>query len=151
MARLISDDPDVPSYIDWRWLGAHSVGDETWRGYALTVRSGSYELSLTPHPDDVGLCALGPRDLEDLWLGFDRVRSGGEWRFEPAEPNFTLDLRPEPFGLSVHLWIDAGNQSSDHHTWDGVGVRFFTTVAALEEFHRELQTELKESLQATAQ
>src|SRR4051812_34325055 len=110
MARLISDDPDVSSYIDWRWHGTQAVGTETWRGYALTLRTGRYEVSLAPKGSDTGICALGPKDLDDLWQGLERGRRGEEWRFEPAEPNFTFDLKPEPFGLSVHAWIDAGNQ-----------------------------------------
>ena len=143
MARLYSDDPDVPSYIDWQWLPTVKVGDESWRGYSLTLRSGQYELNLTPMEGDIGACALAAKDLDELWQGLERGRRGEEWRFEPSEPNFTLELRPEPFGLSLHCWVDAGNQTSDHHSWDGIGVRFFTTVAALEEFSRDLSNDLE--------
>ena len=47
-------------------------------------------------------------------------------------------LERHEHGLRVAVWIDAGNQTSPHYTWDAAGVRFFTTEARLQAFLADL-------------
>ena len=42
-------------------------------------------------------------------------------------------------------WMDSGNVVSDHYTWDGFGLRFFTSEEKIISFVRELEEE-KEGL-----
>lgn len=138
--RLSSDDPDVPTRCLIA-LGPVVKQDGVWLPYTLSLQSGERELVLAdPEGEAVeGRCWLGlsPRDeLALLAEGLDDLLSGRRtrWAFEPQEPNFSLEFEAVPEGYVVHAWVDAGNQRTDHFTWDAMGIRFFTTAQAVERF-----------------
>ncbi|MEB3299972.1 MAG: hypothetical protein VKO21_10875 [Candidatus Sericytochromatia bacterium] len=138
--RLASDDPDVTTQCVIEF--GSPVSDEgTWLPYVLALRAGERELSLSdPAGGRVeGRCWLGlsPRDeLALLVEGVGDLLAGKRhrWAFEPQEPNFAIDFEAVSEGYVVHVWLDAGNQLTDHFTWDAVGIRFFTTAQVLERF-----------------
>lgn len=138
--RLSSDDPDVVTRCVLE-LGTPVDQDGLWLPYVLTLQSGEREIRLADPVEGTveGRCLLGlaPRDeLALLTEGLDDLLAGRRtrWAFEPQEPNFSLEFEAVPEGYVVHVWVDAGNQRSDHFTWDGVGIRFFTTAQAVQRF-----------------
>ena len=140
--RLVSDDRLVSSSLALE-LGAPISDEGVWLPYRLVISAGERSAALEDRPDACGRCWLGlaPADevgrllglLDDLLAGRRTVA-----RFEPAEPNFSLEISPAPEGWTVVCLLDAGNQISDHFTWDALGVRFFTSTATLREFREAL-------------
>jgi len=148
VARLESEDQAVPSALELTF-GASFEEDGVWRPYRLVLTSGGREEVLEDADVEtrpIGRCALGlaPRDEIALLAAGLREVLGGErkcLKFEPQEPNWSLDVAASPGGWTVVCWIDAGNQIADHYTWDALGIRFFTDSARILAFAEALDAE----------
>ena len=66
------------------------------------------------------------------------LASSRAFSFEPTEPSFEFILERSFKGYSFTIWVDAGNVISDHFTWDGFGLRFFTSKEKIVTFVSEL-------------
>lgn len=146
MVQLFSEDPFIRTGISLEF-GNPVVDEGKWLPYRLVVESGDRRQVLEePAGEAIGRCAFGlePRDeMVILEQGVSGLLKGKRERFtfEPQEPNFSLEIAKAPEGWTVVCWIDAGNQLTDHYTWDAIGVRYFTNQANLEAFHRALQAQ----------
>lgn len=145
MPRLASDDADIPSWIAIAF-GEPVEADGTWLPFSLEIVSGPRTARLEDREGQIGRCWLGlaPKDeLDGLVAALDDLQSGQRHhlRFEPSEPNFSLEIERAPEGWVVVCWLDAGNQISDHFTWDALGVRFFTNSSNLAQFREALANE----------
>lgn len=146
IVQLFSEDPSVRTGISLEF-GHPVVDDGKWVPYRLILESGDRRQVLEePDGGTIGRCALGlePRnEVEILTRGVSGLLAGERERFtfEPQEPNWSLEIAKAPEGWTVVCWIDAGNQLTDHYTWDAIGVRYFTNQANLEAFHRALQAQ----------
>ena len=145
MPKLVSDDREVSSSLAIEFTQVVSRAG-LWLPYRLEIASGTRRAALEDTEAQIGRCWLGlsPQDeLGHLVRLLDTLVSGASprLRFEPAEPNFSLEIERAPEGWVVVCWLDAGNQISDHFTWDAMGVRFFTNLTALGEFRDALARE----------
>ncbi len=148
MARLESEEQTVPSALELEF-GTPFEEAGTWRPYRLVLTSGGREVVLedtTVAGEPVGRCALGlaPRDETALLIAGLREVAGGErkaFKFEPQEPNWSLEVSHTPEGWMVVCWVDAGNQIADHYTWDAIGIRFFTDTMRIGAFVEALEAE----------
>jgi hypothetical protein len=154
MARLVSEDQEVVSAIDLE-LGAPFEESGTWLSYRLALRSG-HRMAVLQDDDEgsagpgagvpVGRCALGqaPRDeVQKLIDGLQALLDGKRQslKFEPQEPNWSLEIAAGPEGWTVVCWLDAGNQLTCHYTWDAMGIRFFTDSTRIRAFAEALEAE----------
>ena len=148
MAHLASDEQAIGSGITLE-LGEPFEEGGSWVPYRLILKSGHRSAVLEDARSGeppVGRCALGlaPRDeLALLATGLRDVLSGRRksYKFEPQEPNWVLEVSRAQEGWTATCWLDAGNQISDHYTWDALGIRFFTDTARLQGFLDGLETE----------
>ncbi|MGE5706954.1 MAG: hypothetical protein ACM3YO_01370 [Bacteroidota bacterium] len=149
MATLQSEETTIPSSIRLS-LGELVRDGGRWISYSLLLESGGKTLLLEDEGEEIGRCllALSPLDeVERLLRGLGRFLEGGkEFSFEPSEPNFELLFRREELGFSAYCFIDSGNQHWDHATWDGLGLRMFTTKEHLQRFHAQLDEEHRHAL-----
>jgi hypothetical protein len=146
VAYLESEEQAVPSGVTLE-LGSHFEEAGTWITYRLVLRSGQRQAVL----EDAGARATGrcglclePRDeVAILIAGSGDLLEGRRksFRFEPQEPNWSMEVSFAPAGWTVYCWVDAGNQSADHYTWDAMGIRFFTDTARIRAFLEALETE----------
>ncbi|HEY9765579.1 MAG TPA: hypothetical protein V6C82_04415 [Chroococcales cyanobacterium] len=146
MATLKSEEKQIPSFIRFDLTG--EVREEgRWLSYRLTISSGGKELLLEDQADEVGRCwlSLEPFDeVKRLIEGLEAFLRGGKtFSFEPQEPNFEILLSREELGFSVYCFIDSGNALHDHATWDGLGLRMFSSKEHLEAFLAELKAETR--------
>lgn len=153
MATLQSEETTIPSSIRLS-LGDLVRDGGRWIAYSLVLESGGKTLLLEDQGGEIGRClfALSPLDeVERLVRGLGRFLESGEkeFSFEPSEPNFELSVRREELGFSAVCFIDSGNQHWDHATWDGLGLRMFTTKEHLSGFLTQLKEEHRHALGRT--
>jgi hypothetical protein len=116
---------------------------QLWQRIILHLQSGSRNLE-TQADQDYLLCRKPQDEIEDLCDGLKQVVDGSRqsFFFEPSEPSFELSLeRRHSGGIEVEVWLDAGNGESGIYTFDAIGIRFYTTTAAVDEFVRQLKAE----------
>ncbi len=71
--------------------------------------------------------------------------------FEPADPSFELRIERTKHSAAsnqllalteeefkVYIWIDAGNSTRLHYSWDAEGLRFLATKTQILQFHKSL-------------
>lgn len=144
MAVLESEETLVASALTLDLL----VPEPGWVGYRLLLVSGDRRLVLEDPPEGhvEGRCLLAVEPVDEVELLCGRITTllsgdGRAARFEPSEPNFTLEITRETAGFAAWAWIDAGNQLRAHSTWDGFGLRFFTDAERLSRFVADLRAE----------
>ncbi len=155
MAKLISEDEEIKSSLELLLL-KNKIQNKvaiSWIPYKIILQSGEkksvYELD--PKTKGAGdyVLALKPiNEIENLIDGinnFLKDKDSKMFSFEPNEPSFELVIEKSHKGYSATCWADAGNVISNHYTWDGFGLRFFTTEKNLLSFVEELSKE-KEGL-----
>ena len=151
MAKLISEDKEVITTIELVFL-KDKLKDKkyfSWIPYKLLLHSGDRFLIYEKLENDSGagdyVFSLKPvnevQNLVDGIKNFLLNEDKSTFLFEPLEPSFEILFERSHKGFSVHLWIDAGNVISDHYTWDGFGVRFFTAKKNINSFIEELLLE----------
>lgn len=155
MAILYSEDENIKTSIEILILKEEvkSKNPISWVPYKILLKSADKELSYKKEEGCKGagdyVFALKPvNEIENLIAGIESFlnnQTKSMCSFEPLEPSFELILERSHKGYSASLWIDAGNVVSDHYTWDGFGVRFFTTLDKINLFVSELERE-KEGL-----
>lgn len=158
MAKLISEDKNVKSSIEIVLLKdkLKQKPPISWVPYKLVVSSASKELVYEKKDGDNGsgdyVLALEPvNEVDNLIKGISNFIQGETskmFSFEAIEPSFELILERSYKGYSVICWLDAGNVISDHYTWDGFGVRFFTNEKNIISFVEELEGEVKNLISA---
>lgn len=151
MAILISEDEEIKSSLELIFLRDKIKNKITisWVPYKIVLTSGEkkliYELELKNKGAGDYVLALKPvNEIENLICGIENFLKNKEstmFSFEPNEPSFELILERSHTGYSATCWLDAGNVISNHYSWDGFGVRFFTTEKNLCSFLQELSKE----------
>lgn len=153
MARLTSEDEQIKSGVELLLLKEKQyIKDaETWIPYNLSIESGSKNIVYRKENDNYAngdfVFSLTPvNEIQKLIDGIscflDQEKSNNYF-FEPFEPSFEIMIEKSFKGYSVVCWVDAGNVISDHCTWDGIGVRFFTTKEKIQVFINELRDEMQ--------
>lgn len=152
MARLSSEDEQIKTSFDLIILKDKIKKKPaiSWVPYELILQS--HDKKLIYKKDNVGtgdyVFAVTPiNEIENLSIGiknFLKNQNKNLFSFEPMEPSFELILERSHKGYSATLWVDAGNVVSDHYTWDGFGLRFFTSKKNINSFTNELVEEAKD-------
>ncbi len=154
MAKLISEDEEIKSSLELIFLKDKIENKVviSWIPYKIIFQSGEKELTYKLDSKNKGagdyVLALKPiNEIENLINGIKNYLKDKEskmFSFEPNEPSFELIIEKSHKGYSVTCWADAGNVISAHYTWDGLGVRFFTTEKNIISFVKELSKEREE-------
>lgn len=152
MALLSSEDEQVKTSFEIKLLidNLTDKKDISWIPYTLNLISANKELLYKKEDGGTGdyVFALTPvNEIERLIEGaryFLNNESSKGYSFEPLEPSFELIVERSHKGYSINVWVDAGNVISDHYTWDGFGLRFFTTKEKIDNFLLDLEKEIKE-------
>ena len=154
MAKLTSEDENITSSIEIFFLAEQikQKPSNTWIPYKLILKSGIKEITYQKKDSSKGsgdyVLAVKPiNEIENLICGINNLIKDSEVKtflFEPAEPTFELIIEKSHKGYSVNFWVDAGNVISDHYTWDGFGIRFFTNKEKLLSFTEELKKEMQQ-------
>ena len=160
MAKLISEDEEIKSDLELFFLKdkIKNKPSISWIPYKIILTSGEkkliYELGLKNKGAGDYVLAIKPiNEIENLIDGIKKFLSSKEstiFSFEPNEPSFELIFERSHTGYSATCWLDAGNVISNHYSWDGFGVRFFTSEKNILSFVEELSRE-KEELLSNAQ
>ena len=151
MAKLVSEDEEIKSNLELIFL-KNKIENKpaiSWIPYKIILQSGEKKLTYELDPKNKGagdyVLALKPiNEIENLINGINNLLKNKEskmFSFEPNETSFELIIEKSHRGYSVTSWADAGNVISDHYTWDGLGLRFFTTEKNIISFVEELNTE----------
>ena len=154
MAKLISEDEEIKSSLELILL-KDKIENKiaiSWIPYKIILQSGekksTYELDSKNKGAGDYVFALKPiNEIENLINGikdFLKDKESKMFSFEPNETSFELTIEKSHKGYSVICWADAGNVISDHYTWDGFGLRFFTTEKNINSFVQELSREKEE-------
>ena len=154
MAILISEDEEIKSSLELIFL-KDKIQNKiaiSWIPYRILLVSGERKLAYELESKNKGagdyVLALKPiNEIENLINGIKNFLKNKEstmFSFEPNETSFELILEKSHKGYSVTCWVDAGNVISDHYTWDGFGVRFFTSENNILSFTEELNKEKEE-------
>ena len=154
MAKLVSEDEEIKSSLEIFFLKdkIQNKVAVSWVPYRILLQSGEKKLTYELDPKIKGagdyVFALKPMDeIGNLINGIKTFLKNKETKmfsFEPNEPSFELVVERSHKGYSVTCWADAGNVISNHYTWDGMGLRFFTTEEKLNSFVEELKIEKEE-------
>ncbi len=87
--------------------------------------------------------ALSPRNEFEVLLqslrSFIDNNSQKNFRFEPSDPSFELEIARVADQFKVYVWVDAGNSTQLAYTWDALGIRLMTTKEHLLSFVAELE------------
>ena len=151
MARLISEDEHVKSSFEIVLLKnqIEKKPSISWIPYRIILMSSDKSLVYEKKNNKEGagdyVLALEPiNEVKNIISGIDKFlkdKNSSMFSFEPMEPSFELILEKSHQGYSVTCWIDAGNVDSMHYSWDGFGLRFFTTEEKIKLFIDELDRE----------
>lgn len=151
MSKLLSEDNQVITVFEVVILKELFQKKEliSWVPYKLIIKSADKELIFEKKDNSKGsgdyVLALEPvNEINNFISGirnFLDSKSSKMFSFEPLEPSFEFILERSFKGFSVTCWIDAGNVISDHYSWDGFGVRFFTSEEKINLFVSELRIE----------
>ena len=154
MARLCSEDEQIKSSIELLLLKEKKQikNQDIWVPYNLIIESGNKKVIYKKEDDnynngDFVFSLVPSNEIEKLVneiSNFLIQEEGSSYSFEPLEPSFELEVEKSHKGYSVYIWVDAGNVASEHYTWDGLGIRFFTTEEKIHCFIEELKREVKE-------
>ncbi|GEM_PF-2330936 len=151
MAKLLSEDEAVVSSLELVLL-KDQIRDKTsisWVPYKIMVSSAKQKLVFEKIKNDNGtgdyVFAIKPvNEIENLIEGvrtFLSNQNNNMFSFEAIEPSFELIFERAHKGYSATCWFDSGNVISDHYTWDGFGLRFFTSKEKIISFVEELDKE----------
>lgn len=153
MAKLLSEDNQVKTSIEIILLKDQMQNKPSisWIPYELILCSADKEVVYKKENGSKGagdyVLALEPiNEVKNLITGIKKFldsKTSNMFSFEAIEPSFELLLERSFKGYSVTCWIDAGNVISNHSTWDGLGIRFFTSEENLLSFLGELNKEVK--------
>ena len=153
MATLLSEDDEVKTSIDLILLKEKLENKPgiSWISYKILLKSGDKSLLFEKLENNKGagdyVLALTPvNEIEKLILGintFLKSTNSKTFSFEPLEPSFELNIERSHEGYSINFWIDSGNVDSMHYTWDGFGIRLFTTEKKISKFVNDLQKEIE--------
>jgi len=156
MAILHSEDKSIKSRFEIK-ISKDEIKNKpsfSWALYELILKSGEKEIIYKKDPQDNGagdyvLSLMPVNEVSNLSKAIKQFLENKEsnlYSFEPLEPSFELIFERSHKGYSFTCWVDAGNVISDHYTWDGFGVRFFTTDENILSFADQLEKESKELL-----
>lgn len=160
MVKLISEDEKIKSSFEIIFLRdkIEHRSNISWIPYKIILESSDKKLVYEKENNNQGagdyVFALEPiNEIESLINGIKtflsrdiprNVSTQNMFSFEPIEPSFELIMERSHKGYSVTCWMDAGNVDSDHYSWDGFGVRFFTSKEKITDFISELNKEKEE-------
>lgn len=154
MARLTSEDEQIKTSFELILLKEkfESKHDISWISYKLVLQSAKQKLIYEKEKNDNGagdyVFALKPvNEIEKMASELTSFLASEEkklYSFEPLEPSFELIVERSHKGFSITIWVDAGNVISDHSTWDGLGMRFFTSEKNIKNFLSEVKSEIED-------
>ena len=151
MAILLSEDNEVKSSLELIFLKNKLQDKKTisWIPYKLILKSAKKELTFETEANNKGagdyVLSLKPiNEIGNLTTGIKSFLENTNkeiFLFEGLEPSFEFTLEHSHKGYTTYCWIDAGNVISNHCTWDGFGIRFFTSKEKITRFVNELEKE----------
>lgn len=154
MAKLLSEDDQVKTTFELVLLKdkVENRPGISWIPYKIILESSEKKLIYEKENNNQGagdyVLALEPiNEIENIINGIQGLlnsKTKNMFSFEPVEPSFELIVEKVQNGFSVTCWIDTGNVVSDHYSWDGFGVRFFTTGKKIKMFMEELENECRD-------
>lgn len=154
MAILLSEDEQVKSSFELLFLKDQikNKPSVSWINYKLVLISGENKIVYERKENNKGagdyVLALKPvNEIENIVSGinsFLKNESSKMFSFEPLEPSFEFILERSHKGYSVTCWLDAGNVISDHYSWDGFGIRFFTNEEKIVSFMEQVSQEMRD-------
>ena len=147
MAILRSEDLQSPSSLNFEVGDKVELYKQQWQRFSLTLTSGERVLALgksgSQSERDACMFCKEPNDeLASLVTQLQELvdRSRHRVLFEPAEPSFELEIaRSGHDGITVQVWLDAGNAKTGIYSWDAAGIRFFTLQSHLSAFLEQLK------------
>ncbi len=124
----------------------------SWVQYELLLISGEKSICYKKNPEDNGagdyVFSLVPANeilkISEGLKTFLEDKTNTLYSFEPLEPSFEIIFERSHAGYSFTCWVDAGNVITDHYTWDGFGIRFFTSEENILNFANSLKSETEE-------
>lgn len=154
MPILHSEDKSLKSRLEIKILKDQikNKPEISWIPYELFLVSGEKSITYKKNPEDNGagdyVFALVPaNEILNISKGIKNFLSDANlnmYSFEPLEPSFEIIIEKSHKGFSFTCWVDAGNVITDHYTWDGFGVRFFTTEENILKFAEGLEKEAED-------
>lgn len=153
MAKIISEDDKILSSFELI-LSSEQIENRdfiSWVPYKIVLLSAEKKLVYEKKDNNSGagdyVFALKPvNEIKDMISGIENFLvdlNKQIFSFEPIEPSFEIVIERSHKGYSFNCWLDAGNVISDHYSWDGFGLRFFTTEEKIRLFLKELIAETK--------
>jgi hypothetical protein len=147
MAILPSEDQESASSIDFAVGEKVELYGQQWHRFSLSLKSGERNLSLgkgdSQEERDACMLCREPNDEAAILVAQLQElveRSRDRVLFEPAEPSFEMEVaRSGAEGITVQIWLDAGNAKTGIYSWDAAGIRFFTTQSHLATFVEQLK------------
>lgn len=149
MAKLLSEDKELRTSLEIDFL-KEKIKNKltlTWIPYKILLKSGKNQMTYEKNRDNgTGDYLLSVKPLNEMMVITEGIKKFLDsdspiFSFEPVEPSFELILEKSHNGFAVTCWLDAGNVISDHYTWDGFGLRFFTNKKNIMSFVKELDKE----------
>ena len=151
MAKLLSEDDQVKTSFELILLKDEIKNKPaiSWIPYKIVLTSAEKKIVFEKQETNNGagdyVLALKPiNEIENITLGIKAFLDSeikNIFSFEPVEPSFELIVEKSHKGYSATCWVDGGNVISDHYSWDGFGIRFFTTKEKILTFVEELEKE----------
>ena len=156
MAKLISEDENVKTSFEIILLEDKFEKRPriSWVPYKIILESSDKKLVYERENNNQGagdyVLSLEPiNEIKNIIRGikvFLESKNQNIFSFEPIEPSFELIIEKSFKGFTATIWIDAGNVDSDHYSWDGFGLRFFTNEDKIKMFIDELENKCQNEL-----
>ena len=150
MAKLCSEDEQVKTSFELSLISEklETRNEISWIHYKLILtgvdKNLVYENEGQKGSGDYVFALKPINEIEKMTegiTGFLKDSAQKSFLFEPLEPSFEIVFERSYRGFSVVIWVDSGNVNFDHYSWDGFGLRFFTTEDKINAFLDSLKSE----------
>lgn len=153
MANLYSEDDEVKTIFKLSLLSSEFKRKEniSWIGYEVNLISANNTLNFKKKKieDIYGDYVFSIEPVNEIQKFVHEVNQfildpeKNIYSFEPLEPSIEINFEKSHKGISAYIWVDSGNVISKHYSWDGFGLRFFTTEIKIKNFLEDLEKEAK--------
>ncbi len=155
----VKQKPDTRVSFSINLLDQKEEQGQTWLYYQIKLQNGREELifkstnkktvSAVGTVAEIGKFAFAIKPHNELQAFKDSLKSflnskQKSFRFEPSDPSFELVIERLPVigeetNFKVYFWVDAGNTKDLEYTWDGIGVRFISSIDNLDQLSQNLE------------
>lgn len=158
MPKLISEDQNIISSLEFKFLKDQIQyrPEFCWIPYEINLVSANKMISYSSDHKDLGDYVLSLKPVNEVELLINGINdflndeNKKMFSYEGLEPSFEIVFEKSHAGISSTIWVDAGNVISDHYSWDGFGLRFFTSKEKINIFVTELKNEMQEISQGAS-